>query len=118
MGLPQDNFHDISKIYTETFDDDDIIIFTSSSIGRGKMQPDWAEFQDELENIDFSDKTVTFVGMGNQIMFPDSYLDGIAHLHNLVVESKRVIDKNLSGEEYDFEYSGFLKRCFSWTCLG
>ncbi len=110
LALPEDHVHDISETEPESFENYDIIIFASSSTGTGNMQPDWAEFRDELEKIDFSDKTVSFVGMGDQMMFPDSYLGGISHLYSLVAsKAERVIGGSWPADGYEFDHSKFFK---------
>jgi len=111
LSLPEENIHDISETEAETFENYDVIIFASSSTGTGNMQPDWAEFLNKLEEIDFSDKTVAFVGMGDQMMFPDSFLGGISYLYSLVAKkAERVIGGNWPADGYEFEHSGFFKK--------
>ena len=111
LGLNDRHLHDISETDAETFDLYEFIIFASSSTGTGNMQPDWAEFRDELESVDFSDKTVAFVGMGDQMMFPDSFLGGISHLYNIVAgRAEKVIGGKWSTEGYEFNKSNFVKK--------
>jgi len=111
LSLPEENIYDISETEADAFDPYDVIIFASSSTGTGNMQPDWAEFREELEKIDFSDKTVAFVGMGDQMMFPDSFLGGISHLYSLVAQkAERVIGGNWPADGYEFEHSKFFKK--------
>jgi flavodoxin I len=111
LELSNDHLHDISETDREMFEEYDMVILASSSTGTGNMQPDWAEFRNELETIDFSDKTVAFVGMGDQMMFPDSYLGGISHIYSMVAQkADRVIGGNWPGDGYDFNHSNFFKK--------
>lgn len=109
--LPDSHLHDISETDIEAFDLYDMIIFASSSTGTGNMQPDWAEFREELESLDFSDKTVAFVGMGDQMMFPDSFLGGISHLYSIVAGlAEKVVGDKWPVEGYEFNKSRFVKK--------
>jgi len=110
LELTDDHLYDIGETGTDAFDLYDMIIFASSSTGTGNMQPDWAAFRDELESIDFTDKTVAFAGMGDQMMFPDTFLGGIGHLYSLVAgRAEKVVGGNWSSEGYEFNKSRFTK---------
>ena len=51
----------------------------------GELQEDWEGVWDDLDSIDFSDKTVALFGLGDQIGYPDWFLDAMGYLHNKVL---------------------------------
>lgn len=50
----------------------------------GQIQSDWEEFWDDVKEIDFSGKTVAFVGLGDQFGYADFFLDAMGMLYDIV----------------------------------
>ncbi len=51
----------------------------------GELQEDWEDCWDDIDNIDFSHKTVALFGLGDQIGYPEWFLDAMGYLHNKVL---------------------------------
>jgi len=63
------------------------LIFVAPTYGVGELQKDWETCQRDLKLIDFTDKTVALVGLGNQFAFGESYIGAIKILYDIVTEN-------------------------------
>ena len=57
------------------------LIFGTSAWGIGEMQDDWELTIDKLSTIDFSEKKVALFGLGDQMEYPESFVDGLGTLY-------------------------------------
>lgn len=58
----------------------------------GELQEDWENHWDDIDSIDFKHKTVALFGLGDQIGYPEWFLDAMGYLHNKVlIQGARVI---------------------------
>ncbi|MGF1723389.1 flavodoxin FldA [Photobacterium nomapromontoriensis] len=96
------NSHDI-------FDEYDFLILGTPTANYGEMQPDWDYFVPELEEADLSGKKVALFGLGDQIDYPDSYLDAMGDLAELVVQAGGELIGEWSTESYTFNDSRSLR---------
>lgn len=78
--------HDISKIEPSDFDEYSYIIIGCPTWNVGELQSDWADFYDELDNIDFSNKKVAYFGVGDQVGYPDTFQDAMGILEEKISE--------------------------------
>ena len=51
----------------------------------GELQEDWEEIWEELDTLDFSGKKVAIYGMGDQVGYPEWFLDAMGYLHSKLV---------------------------------
>ena len=63
----------------------DFLIFGTSTWGFGELQDDWAAL--DLEELDFSGKTVALFGLGDQECYADTFVDGMGILYSKVTGS-------------------------------
>lgn len=97
---------DISNSNIEQIKSYDHIIFATPTWGDGDLQSDWENFEDNLDEIDFSTKKIALVGLGDQDSYSDTFCDAVGILYEKVKNGK-VIGKT-SPEGYDFEESKAL----------
>lgn len=97
------SLHNIAETSKEDMEKYDKLILASSTWGDGDLQADWEDFENNLENIDFSNKTVALVGLGDQEGYDDSFCNALGHLYNHVKDAK-IIGKT-STDGYEFEES-------------
>lgn len=71
----------------------------------GQIQSDWEEFWDDLNEIDFSGKTVALYGLGDQFGYGDFFLDAMGMLHEVIVQNGANIVGRWSAEGYEFDAS-------------
>jgi len=58
----------------------------------GELQEDWENCWDELSELDLSNTTIAIYGLGDQIGYPEWFLDAMGYLHNkLVVQGAKAI---------------------------
>jgi flavodoxin II len=58
----------------------------------GELQEDWEDIWDDLDTVDLSQTTVAIFGLGDQVGYPDWFLDAMGYLHNkVVVQGAKVI---------------------------
>lgn len=93
--------HSISDSSKEDIEKYDNLIFASSTWGDGDLQADWEDFEENLSEINFSDKTVALIGLGDQEGYPDTFCDAIGHLYEYVKDSKVIGFTSTDGYEYD-----------------
>ncbi|NEP59453.1 MAG: flavodoxin FldA [Symploca sp. SIO2G7] len=50
----------------------------------GELQDDWAAVFDDLDDVDFSGKTVAYMGTGDQVGYADNYMDAMGQLEEKI----------------------------------
>ena len=85
-------------------------ILGASTIGKDTWDskyptPAWDLFIPEMEKISFENKKVAIFGLGNQIAYPDHFVDSIGTIASVVTENKGKIVGCTSTEGYTFTHS-------------
>ncbi|SDH14035.1 flavodoxin I [Pseudomonas benzenivorans] len=65
----------------------------------------WEEFLPKLQDVDFSGKTVAVYGLGDQVGYPDEFLDAMGILHGFLVERGAKLVGAWPTEGYEFKHS-------------
>ncbi|WP_444925559.1 flavodoxin [Microbulbifer sp. TRSA002] len=81
------------------------LIFGIPTWDFGQIQSDWEEFWEDVQEIDFSGKTVALFGLGDQFGYGDYFLDAMGMLHDVIVEKGATIVGHWSTEGYEYEAS-------------
>ena len=89
------------------------IIFIGSTVGADHWSNDpvlneWPEFFRKIAEISFEDKKAAIVGLGNSVLYPQHFADGMAHLYKNIKEKNAKISGFVSAEGYTFEDSEAL----------
>ena len=84
------------------------IIFGIPTWDYGELQEDWEAIWDEIDNLKFADKTVAIFGLGDQIGYPDWFLDAMGFLHNKVLLLGATVIGYWPNNGYSFETSQAL----------
>lgn len=81
----------------------DKLIIGTSTWGDGELQDDWEDVFEEFRNIDFSDKTVAFFGLGDQEEYPDEFLSAMGILYEEVASkgAKTIGGWSIAGYYHD-----------------
>jgi len=74
----------------------------------GELQEDWEEIWDELDDLDFSGKTVAIYGLGDQVGYPEWFLDAMGYLHSKLVHLGAKAVGYWPVDGYEFEASKAL----------
>lgn len=94
----------------------DYLIFASSTWHSGHLQDDWNDFYDKLDDIDFSNKTIALLGLGDQDGYGSTFCDSLGLFYEKVKAAKVVGATSTQG--YDFEESiGVVDGNFVGLCI-
>ncbi|PPC75960.1 hypothetical protein WH50_23250 [Pokkaliibacter plantistimulans] len=83
----------------------DFIIFGIPTWDYGEIQEAWQEVWDDVDDVDFADKTVAFYGLGDQFGYPEWFLDAMGMLHDKVIAQGGKAIGYWSTEGYEYEAS-------------
>ena len=71
----------------------------------GQLQEDWDSFIDEIENVDYTGKKVTYLGVGDADGYPDTFLDAMGIIHDRIKDKGATFVGAWSTEGYNFNAS-------------
>jgi flavodoxin I len=71
----------------------------------GQLQEDWESFVDELGDVDWSGKKVTYVGLGDADGYPDTFLDALGIIHDRIKDKGAAFVGAWPTDGYNFEAS-------------
>lgn len=71
----------------------------------GQLQEDWERFIDELDDVDWSGKTVAYVGLGDADGYPDTFQDALGIIHDRIKDKGAAFVGTWPVDGYDFEAS-------------
>ncbi len=76
------NIADTPIIQTQFYD---FLIFGIPTWDYGELQEDWEEIWDDLDTLDLSGKKIALYGLGDQVGYPEWFLDAMGYLHSKLV---------------------------------
>lgn len=100
---------DIAGNSSDIFDDYDLLILGTPTANYGEMQPDWDYFVPEMEDADLTGKKVALFGLGDQVDYPDSFLDAMGELAEMVEEAGGELIGEWPTDGYQFNDSRAVK---------
>lgn len=74
----------------------------------GELQEDWEEIWPELDELDMQGKTIALYGMGDQLGYPDWFLDAMGYLHDKLVACNAKMVGYSPNIEFEFNESKAL----------
>ncbi|MEZ4725910.1 MAG: flavodoxin [Caldilineaceae bacterium] len=77
---------DIAEYLLETMLDFDQLILGVSTWNVGQLQADWEAVYPELDELDLTGKQVALYGLGDQVGYPDTFLDALFFVADKVRE--------------------------------
>lgn len=83
----------------------DNLIFATSTWGLGELQDDWEANISSLSSIDFSGKSISFVGIGDGSSFADTFVDGIGLIYDDINDEGVKFVGQISTDGYDYSAS-------------
>jgi flavodoxin I len=99
--------YDIAKSGTRPMSDCDLIILGSSTWGFGELQDDWA--RETPFTVDLTGKKAALFGLGDQMHFPDTFVDAMGILADEVEKAGAKLVGTWPADEYDFSGSIALR---------
>lgn len=71
---------DVADLELETLRGSDLLVLGTSTWHGGDLQDDWAVALDAVTALDWSGTTVALFGLGDQLGYADTFVDGLADL--------------------------------------
>lgn len=84
IGAETIEVHNILDCKPNDFSKYSQIIIGLSTWYDGELQSDWDDFFENFKTIDFSNKTIAFFGLGDQVGYPEYFIDGVGILAQVV----------------------------------
>ena len=75
---------DMRKASLDDFDFCDGFNIGLSTVDEGLLQEDWRRFWDDIDDVDFSGKTVAIFGLGDQVKYAKWFVDAIGIVYDKV----------------------------------
>ena len=83
------------------------VILVGSTVGTDHWDnevivDEWSEFFTKIQDISFEDKKVAIVGLGNCVLYPEHFADGMADLHDRITKQNGKVLGFVDSEGYEF----------------
>lgn len=86
----------------------DFLILGTSTWGIGDMQDDWEDFADILAEVNLDKKKVALFGLGDQVNYPESFVDGMGAIYDAIYDRVDIVG-SWPTEGYMFSESAATK---------
>lgn len=98
---------DVASFDVATINKYSLVILGGSTIGAEvwtdvKDDNEWSRFFQAIENIDLTGKFTAFFGLGDQVLYPDHYVDALGVFKEEMKKTKATIIGEWPIEGYDF----------------
>ncbi len=74
----------------------------------GELQEDWEEIWDEIDDLDWQGRTVAIYGLGDQLGYPEWFLDAMGFLHHKLTNLGAKLVGYWPNQGFDYESSKAL----------
>ncbi|SEP79702.1 flavodoxin I [Ectothiorhodospira magna] len=109
MAKPQN----VNKVSADDIAGYDYLIFGTPTMGSGQLpglsadceEESWEEFLPNLEAVDFTGKTVALYGLGDQVGYPNEFVDAMIELYDLVTSRGGQVVGAWPTDGYEFDAS-------------
>ena len=88
----------------------DCIIMGIPTWDYGELQEDWEDIWNDIDELDLKGKKVALFGLGDQIGYPEWFLDAMGYLHHKLRERGASHVGLWKNEGYEFEKSKALTK--------
>ena len=105
IGEDKADLLEVHKVSPDDFKKYSTILMGVPTWYIGELQSDWDYFFSDFEKIDFTGIKTTYFGLGDQLGYPDSFVDGIGILAKVVLKNGGEVFGSWSTEGYDFDES-------------
>ena len=101
--------HDVSGSEASDFDEYECLIIGCPTWNIGELQSDWEGLYEELDDVEFSGKTVAYFGTGDQVGYADNFQDAMGILEEKISEQGGKTVGYTSTDGYDFAESRAIR---------
>ena len=97
----------VKEVEKEDIDKYNQIILVGSTVGADHWNnetivDEWPEFFTKIKEISFEKKKVALVGLGNSVLYPEHFADGMAVLYERIKKQNAEILGLVDAKDYDF----------------
>ena len=113
LGDIADKPLNINRATADTLLSYDYLILGTPTYGSGELpgleaecqEESWEEFMPNIDEMDLSGKKVALFGLGDQVNYPDEYLDALGELFDAVTDAGADICGSWPTDGYEYESS-------------
>ncbi|GAB1257691.1 flavodoxin FldA [Aurantivibrio plasticivorans] len=103
----------VNRAVVEEFAEYEFLILGTPTLGEGLLpglsadceNESWEEFLPQIEDISFEGKTVAIYGLGDQIGYPDEFVDAMIEIYDFVQDRGGKVVGSWPTDGYEFEHS-------------
>lgn len=108
LGAENIDIIPVEKAWGDDFKSYDNLIVGVSTWFDGELPTFWDELIPELETLDLKGKKVALFGLGDQVNYPDNFVDGLGILSKSFKKAGATLVGYTSAEDYTFNHSKAL----------
>lgn len=104
----------VAEVNRPDFESCDLLILGSSSWcdEQDRLQDDWNDSLECLRDAQLSGKKVALFGVGDQVGYPDAFVDAIKGLHDVALQAGAAIVGKWPDEGYEYHCSAAVEGDF------
>ncbi len=91
FGEKNVSLHNVNEATREDLENYNYLILGTSAWGIGEMHQDWERFIDVLAEANLDEKKVALFGLGDQIEYPESFVDGMGTVFCRLPKKENVV---------------------------
>lgn len=84
LGEDLVEMHDVAEASVGDLSEYDYLIIGCPTWNLGELQADWESLYPELDEVDFSGKTIAYFGCGDQVGYADNFMDAMGLLEEKI----------------------------------
>jgi flavodoxin I len=97
----------VTEVEKEEVDRYNQIILVGSTVGADHWENEivpveWPDFFMKISEISFEEKKVAIVGLGNSVLYPEHFADGMADLYERIIKLDAKVYGFVDAKDYDF----------------
>lgn len=104
-GEPTAVLHNVNSASSDDMQPYQNLILACPTWEIGQLQEDWESFIDQIEDVDYAGKSVTFVGCGDADGYPDTFQDALGLIYDRIKDKGAKFVGSWPTEGYNFEAS-------------
>jgi len=104
LGADRAVVHNVSSAAKHDVEKYDFLVLGTAAWGIGEMHTDWERFIDKLIEADLINKKIALFGLGDQKVYPESFVDGMGTIFCRLPHKENVVGYT-STEGYKYYYS-------------
>ena len=109
LGAENIDIIPVENAWGDDFKSYDNLVIGVSTWFDGELPTSWDELIPELETLDLRGKKIALFGLGDQLNYPDNFVDGLGILGEAFEKAGATLVGFTSAEDYTFNHSKALR---------